>query len=62
MNINKIIADVVFLYPQSEIGKLLHKEKEFSKFSILLIQNFSSQQKYLGSVGLQQTNNYLKMA
>ena len=61
INVNKMVADCVLLYAQSEIRMLWHI-KQFLPFSILLIQNFSSRKKVLWSVGLRQTKSYLRIA
>ena len=45
INVNKIIADSVYLYPQSDIG-MLDPNKKIPKCSILLIQKFLSRQKF----------------
>ena len=53
INVSKIIADSVF-YIHSRTLVFYGKNNKDSKFSNLLIQNFSSWQKCLGLVGLWQ--------
>lgn len=56
-NINKIISDSVSLYLVRD-WHAVTQIKKFPRFPLLLIQSFSSQQKFLRSSGLRQTNNY----
>ena len=56
-NINKIISDDVSLYLVRD-WHAVTQIKKFPRFPPLLIQSFLSQQNFLGSSGLWQTNNY----